>query len=80
MTLERALRLLAGIFVLLSLILFFFHSKYWIILTFAVGFNLFQSGLTNWCPSKSVLKLFGLKSCEEEIRELKKGLTGRVAC
>ena len=80
MTLERALRLVAGVFVLLSLILFFLHSQYWIILTFAVGFNLFQSAFTNWCPSKSVLKLFRLKSCEEEIKELKKELTGRDAC
>lgn len=80
MTLERALRLVAGVFILLSLCLFFFHSKYWIILTFTVGFNLFQSAFTNWCPSVSVLKLFRLKSCEEEIKELKKGLTGREEC
>lgn len=80
MTVEKALRLVAGVFVLLSLILFFFHSKYWIILTFAVGFNLLQSAFTNWCPAKSVLKLLGLKSCEEEIKELKKESAGSKVC
>lgn len=72
MKLERYLRLIAGTFVLISLVLWYLHSEYWLILTFFVGINLFQSGFTNWCPMKTVLKLFGIKSCEEEIERLQK--------
>ncbi|MFQ5866930.1 MAG: DUF2892 domain-containing protein [bacterium] len=71
MKLERTLRLVAGFFVLVSLTLFYVHSKYWILMTFAVGFSLFQSGFTNWRPMMSILKLCGLKSLEKEVKELK---------
>lgn len=52
---ERYLRLIAGIFVLLSLVLSRLHSEYWLIFTALVGLNLFQSGLSDWCPMKSFL-------------------------
>jgi Protein of unknown function (DUF2892) len=48
MTVERGLRLLAGIFVLISLALGFWVSHYWFLFTAFVGLNLFQSGLTDW--------------------------------
>ncbi|MFQ5586884.1 MAG: DUF2892 domain-containing protein [Thermodesulfobacteriota bacterium] len=56
MRVERYLRLIAGTFVLLSLLLARFHSEYWLLFTGFVGLNLLQSGFTNWCPMKSILK------------------------
>jgi len=70
--LERALRGIAGGFVLISLALAYFHSPWWLLFTAFVGLNLLQSAFSNWCPMKSVLGRLGVKSCEEEIESLKK--------
>lgn len=59
MTVERWLRLIAGAFVLLSLVLAQIHSAYWLLFTAFVGLNLFQSGLTNWCPMMTLLRRLG---------------------
>jgi len=61
MRLESALRLMAGTFVLTSLVLSRFHSEYWLIITVLVGLSLFQSGFTNWCPMMWLLKKLGVK-------------------
>ena len=61
MTMERALRGFAGIFVLISLILAYFVSPKWLWFTAFVGLNLFQSAFTNWCPMMWVLKKCGVK-------------------
>ncbi len=62
MTVERFLRLIAGLFVLISLALGYWVSPYFYLFTAFVGLNLFQSGLTNWCPMMTFLKRAGLKS------------------
>jgi len=62
MTVERGLRLMAGAFILLSLALGYWISRYWYLFTAFVGLNLFQSGLTNWCPAMLILKKLGLRS------------------
>jgi hypothetical protein len=62
MTVERGLRLMAGAFILLSLALGYWISPYWYLFTAFVGLNLFQSGLTNWCPAMLILKKLGLRS------------------
>ena len=61
MTLERALRGIAGFFVLMSLVLAYFISSKWLLFTAFVGFSLFQSAFTNWCPMVWVLRKFGIK-------------------
>ena len=61
MKLENWLRLIAGIFVLLSLALGYFYSSYWYLFTAFVGLNLVQSAFTNWCPTMVVLRKFGVK-------------------
>ncbi len=75
MKLERALRGVAGIFVLISLLLAHFHSPWWLLFTVFMGVNLLQSAFSNWCPMISLLKWLGMKSCEAEIEDLKKGHT-----
>ncbi len=61
MTVERAVRLLAGVMVLLSIALSYYVSHYWMWLTVFVGLNLLQSAFTNWCPAMSILRGMGLK-------------------
>lgn len=60
MTVERALRLLAGTIVLVSLALAHWISPYWLWLTAFVGVNLFQSAFSNWCPAMAIFKWIGL--------------------
>jgi hypothetical protein len=61
MTVERGLRLMAGIMVLLSIALTYYVSHYWMWLTVFIGLNLFQSAFTNWCPAMAILRAVGLK-------------------
>ncbi len=63
MSIERGLRLIAGLVVLTSLLLGVFHSQYWLLLTAFAGVNLLQSGLTNWCPMVWILGRAGLRPC-----------------
>ena len=60
MTVERTLRLMAGAFILASLALAHWHSPHWLWFTAFVGLNLFQSGITNWCPAMWILEKAGL--------------------
>jgi hypothetical protein len=61
MTVERGVRLMAGVMVLLSLALAHYFSLHWLLLTVFVGLNLMQSAFTNWCPAMSILRAVGLK-------------------
>lgn len=69
MTIERGLRLLAGIVVTTSAILAWVHSPYWLILTVFVGLNLLQSAFTNWCPAVWILGKLGLPPCQPCVPE-----------
>jgi hypothetical protein len=60
MTVDRILRLVAGAFVLLSLVLAKTVSENWLYFTAFVGLNLLQSAFTNWCPLISILKKAGV--------------------
>jgi hypothetical protein len=61
MNVERGLRLMAGVMVLLSVALTIYVSHYWVWLTVFIGLNLFQSAFTNWCPAMAILRALGLK-------------------
>ena len=61
MTVERALRLMAGVMVLLSLALTYYVSRYWLWFTVFIGLNLLQSAFTNWCPAMAIFRAMGLK-------------------
>ncbi len=74
MKLERTLRGIGGGFVLISVALAHYHSPWWLLFTAFVGLNLLQSAFSNWCPMKSILRMCNLKSCEEEIEAIKKGI------
>ena len=61
MTVERGVRLMAGVMILASLALAYYVSLYWLWLTAFVGLNLLQSAFTNWCPAMAILRTMGLK-------------------
>jgi hypothetical protein len=59
-TVERALRLIAGAFVALSVLLGMYVNVNFLWFTLFVGVNLFQSGFTNWCPMMAILRKGGV--------------------
>ncbi|MBL8371173.1 MAG: DUF2892 domain-containing protein [Burkholderiaceae bacterium] len=65
MTVERYIRVIAGLFILVSLLLGvegspLFVSKWALAFTAFVGLNLFQFGLTNFCPMAIILRKLGV--------------------
>ena len=61
MTIDRLVFLIAGCFILISLILSQLHSLYWLWFTAFVGANLIQASITGFCPLAKILKLVGIK-------------------
>lgn len=61
MNVERYLRLIAGTFVLVSMLLGIYHSPNWFYLTGFVALNLIQSAFTNWCPMMTFLRKAGIR-------------------
>jgi hypothetical protein len=66
MTVERYIRIFAGLFILISLALGVegspvFVSKWALAFTAFVGLNLFQFGFTSFCPLGLILKKLGVR-------------------
>lgn len=61
LSMERALRGIAGAFVLAGILLTTFHHVHWVYFTAFVGLNLVQSSFTNWCPMMWLLEKLGLR-------------------
>jgi len=66
MTSWQLTRIVAGTFILVSLLLGvraspLYHSEYWLLFTAFVGVNLLQSGLTRWCLMERLLRRLGLR-------------------
>lgn len=60
MNIDRAVMAFAGFVVLVSLILAYFVSPYWHILTAFVGLNLLQASFSGFCPLAMVLRKLGV--------------------
>ena len=65
MTVDRLIRIFAGSFILVSLLLGvegspLFVSVWWLAFTAFVGVNLLQSALTKWCPLEIILRKLGV--------------------
>ena len=65
MTVERYIRIFAGLFIMVSLALGvqaspLFVSPWFLAFTAFVGLNLFQFGFTNFCPLGLILKKLGV--------------------
>jgi len=63
MTIERALRAMAGLLVMLSVALGYWVHPAFFLFTAFVGANLFQSAFTNACPAMAVFRRLGLLPC-----------------
>ena len=62
MKMHLIIRRFAGAFILISLLLAHYLSLYWLWFTAFVGFNLFQSSFTNFCPLEMILRKIGVGS------------------
>jgi hypothetical protein len=60
-TVDRALRLIAGVFVIISVLLGIYVNVNFLWFTLFVGANLLQSAFTNWCPMMAILRKGGLR-------------------
>lgn len=60
MTVEKAIRLLAGTLVLIGTALAHWVSPWWHLLTAFVGFNLVQSVFTGFCPPEIIFRKLGI--------------------
>jgi hypothetical protein len=77
MSLERWVRLISGIIVMVSLLfVVVFKTDVWLIITALAGMSLLQSGFTDWCPLMMFLRLLGIRQVcplvfyERKIKEL----------
>jgi hypothetical protein len=61
MTVNRALRLIAGGFVLASVLLGLYVHPGFFWFTAFVGVNLMQSSFTDWCPMMTILRKAGVR-------------------
>ncbi|MCC6291388.1 MAG: DUF2892 domain-containing protein [Bryobacterales bacterium] len=61
MTVDRYLRMIAGLMIVASLALGHYVSQNWYYFTAFIGLNLFQSAFTDWCPMMSILRKLGIK-------------------
>lgn len=67
MTVNNAVQAMAGVMVMISLLLGaeaispVFQNSNWLWLTAFVGFNLFQSAFTGFCPAAKIAKSMGAK-------------------
>jgi len=61
MNVDRYLRMIAGLVVLLTVALGMWHDPRWFYFTAFVGLNLFQSAFTNWCPMMTILRKMGIQ-------------------
>lgn len=62
MTIDRIVLAFAGGMVILSLVLGYYVSAYWLFLAAFVGLNLFQSAFTGFCPLALILKRAGFQT------------------
>ncbi len=62
MTSWQLTRVIAGTFILLSLLLAVYVDQNWLWFTAFVGANLLQSGITRWCLMERILRKLGLRA------------------
>ena len=61
MTVERALRMIAGSLVAASVLLGIYINPNFLWFTLFVGLNLLQSAFTQWCPMMTILRKAGVR-------------------
>ena len=64
MNIDKAVLAFAGSVVLLSVILTYFVSPYWLLLAAFAGLNMLQAAFTGFCPAAMAFKMLGLSKGE----------------
>lgn len=59
MNIDKIVFRILGLVMLLSAILAYYHSPYWLCLTALMGLNMFQASFSGVCPLSVVLKKMG---------------------
>lgn len=59
MSIDRLVFAIAGIFILVSVLLGYLYSPYWLLFTAFVGLNMLQAAFTGFCPLAKLLKWAG---------------------
>lgn len=62
MSIDRAVFRFAGVMVLLSVVLTYYVSQYFLLFTTFIGLNLLQSSFTGFCPAAMFFRLLGVKA------------------
>jgi Protein of unknown function (DUF2892) len=62
MNVDRAVFAFAGAVLLVSLVLTWLVSPYWLLLSAFVGLNMLQAAFTGFCPAAMVFKKLGLRA------------------
>ena len=62
MSIDQAVFRFAGIMVLLSVVLTYYVSQYFLLFTAFIGLNLLQSSFTGFCPAAMFFRLLGVKA------------------
>ena len=60
MNVDRAVFAFAGVMVLVSVVLTWTVSPYWLLLTVFVGINMIQAAFTGFCPAAMIFRRLGL--------------------
>jgi len=61
MTINDSIKLIAGSFALISILLVYYVNEYFFLFTGFVAINLIQSSFTKWCLMDKILVKFGVK-------------------
>jgi hypothetical protein len=61
MSIDRAVLGFAGFMTLLSTLLVWLISPWWLLLTAFVGANMMQASVTGFCPAAMLFKMFGAR-------------------
>lgn len=61
MNIDRAVLAFAGAMVLMSVVLAWSVSPYWLLFTGFVGLNLMQASVTGFCPVALIFRKLGMK-------------------
>ncbi len=65
MKINDAIKAIAGVFIVISLLLGHYVNEYWLFFTAFVGVNLFQSSFTKWCLMEKILVKAGVGASGE---------------
>lgn len=62
MNVDRAVMAMAGLMILISVVLAYAVSPWWLLLTAFVGLNMLQAAFTGFCPAAMIFRKVGIKA------------------